>query len=401
MPPRTICYRCENSYCGSEQLRCECGEPLWYETADEFSWSDVRDGHGVGRYADLLPFNDYPTLAASAGMTPLDRSPGLDQFAGCTVFVKDEAQNPTGSFKDRGSAVGTAEALDQDRAWVGTVSYGNMAMSTAAYAASTDLNCIVLVPEDMPNARAEFIGQYDPIILQVSGEYGELYYEALELRTGTRVDFMNSDAPSRVAGYETCLFEICEAFAPEVPDAIVAPVSAGGLASGLWRGILNLDHNGLLDSIPQLYFVQPAASDPITRAFERGKSDVRALPMDERRETIAHSIGNPDPPSGNRALKAARETGGRVLSVTDEDITEAKRIFAEQAGLCVEPASATPLAGARALSLDGHIDIDDDVVLVPTGTGFKEMGGSDGAQKPEAIQQSELSDRISTLVGSS
>ncbi len=350
------------------------------------------------------------------GGTPLIRTDKIDDYAGCKLWVKDESANPTGTFKDRGSAVGVASALemgtntDANGNWIGTVSHGNMAMSMSAMSASVGVDCFVLVPDDIPPERLGHIAQYGPELVQVKGRYGRLYYDSLEL-PGIR--FVNSDTPYRVAGQKTTALEICEAFAtphdepsggssfagidiPEsrdAPDAIVAPVSSGGHASAIWKGLRDLRVAGLLDSFPRLYFVQASACDPIARAFRANADEVCSVEGDE---TVAYSIANAEPPSGNRVLAAVREAGGAVVSVPDDAILDAKRQFARRAGICVEPASATTLAGIRHLSESDEISSDDHVVAIATGTGFREPSANTTASR--SISLSNLSERIRSLV---
>ncbi|WP_227357056.1 threonine synthase [Haladaptatus salinisoli] len=401
-----VCYRCGRE--AAAGARCECGEPLWTAVdAGDFSWPDSRQ-RGMWRYADLLPAGPPPGVGSAAGGTPLFRAPRLDEYAGCALWVKDEGRNPTGSFKDRGSAVGVARALEAGDDWVGTVSHGNMAMSTAATAAGAGLDCLVLVPDDIPQERPAHIARYDPEIVRVEGDYGRLYDESFELR-GVR--FVNSDTPDRVAGQKTTALEVCEAFADsrpsrrssradseetdgrDAPDAIVAPVSSGGHASATWKGLRELREADLLDTVPRFYLVQAAACDPIARAYRSGAKEV--TPVDGG-ETVAYSIANADPPSGNRALAAVRETGGAALSVSDDAILDAKRRFARRAGLSVEPASATTLAGIRRLSERGEIAPDDHVVAVATGTGFRER--SDASATPREARMEDLSRLVRSLV---
>lgn len=369
-----VCYRCGETNPPGNGKRCPCGEPLWIDTdATGFSWEDATEANSMWRYDRLLPVESPGGIAGAAGGTPLVRAGRLDAYAGCRVHIKDETAHPTGSFKDRGSALGVAYVLREGRETVGTVSHGNMAMSTAAHAAAFDRRCVVLVPADIPAERLSIIAQYGPELVQVEGDYGRLYEETLDLGPEFGIAFVNSDTPLRVEGQKTTGLEICEAFAPGVPDAIVLPVSSGGHASGIWKALCELETAGVIDSVPPLYLVQAAACAPIAEAYDAGTEAVSRIHPEE---TIAYSIANPDPPSGTRALAAARETEGAVLAVTDGAIREAKSRLADRAGLCVEPASATALAGARKLVHEGEIDAPDDVVLVATGTGFKERGGS-------------------------
>jgi threonine synthase len=418
------CYRCGATAEFPDRKRCDCGEPLWFDTdaAESFAWPD--SGRGVWRYADLLPVESRSDsraegVSAAAGATPLVRASGLDADAGCRLWLKDESENPTGSFKDRGSAAGVAWAANAGREWVGTVSHGNMAMSVAANAASVGgtggPRALVLVPDDISGERLAAIAQYDPAVLRVAGDYGRLYYETLD--ADAPVEFVNSDTPLRVAGQKTTALELCEAFAREArapsafvrapgasgtldasstaPDAIVLPVSSGGHASATWKALRELRTAGLLaeSDLPRLYFVQAAACDPIAAAYREAADEV--TPAIETGETVAYSIANADPPSGTRALAAARATDGAVLSVPDDEILDATATLAGEAGFCVEPASATTLAGIRRLSASGELAADDEVVAVLTGTGFRELDAESAS--PETVALGGLSERLRTL----
>jgi len=394
-----ICFRCGEHYDDETRVRCVCGEPLWFDTpSTDFTWSDSPEMSGMWRYEALLPVEMPNGIARAAGGTPLLRSEALDDAAGCRVYVKDEGENPTGAYKDRGSAVAVPHAIEKGADVIGTISYGNMAISTAAHAASLGRECVVLVPDDISSVRLELIAQYEPTIVQVSGDYGALYSDALSLPESLPISVLVSDAPGRISGYKTAVFEIYESLAPETPDAIVLPASSGGFASGIWRGIRDLESIGLLSELPRLYLVQTAAADPLTQAFETGATEPTALSPDETGETIAHSIGNPDPPSGTRALAAVRETNGAVVSVSDEEIQTAQRRFAVAGGFSVEPAAATPLAGVTRLSERGEIASDESAVLVPTGTGFKELGTGKASVQTETTSRADLPELLDSIL---
>jgi len=397
MTDRVSCYRCGESFDRGTRQRCPCGEPLWIDVDPTgFDWASLPDGPGLWRYRELLPADEPTGIAAAAGGTPLVRTERLDEFAGCRTYLKDEGENPTGSFKDRGSAVGVTLAGREGATAVGTVSHGNMAMSVASTAAGADLDCVVLVPADLPAARLRYIDQYDPHVLRVDGDYGRLYYDALAAGPDLGVTFVNSDTPLRVAGQKTTALEVLDWFAPDVPDAVVMPVSSGGHASAVWKAVRDLDEAGVLPSVPRLCFVQAAACAPIADAYESGAEEVTATTAGE---TIAYSIANPDPPSGNRALAAARETDGAVVAVGDDEIREAKAALASRAGACVEAASATSLAGARRLAADGRLSADDEVVVVATGTGFKETTGMADPTDPPTVPLEDLDAGLADLLG--
>jgi threonine synthase len=361
------CYDCGETYPFGDVTRCRCGEPLWFETdAAAFDWPDASDGSlgrdALWRYESVLPATTPTELAAAAGGTPLFRAPSIESTDGPRVHLKVEGVNPTGSFKDRGTAVGISRVDGP----VGTVSHGNMALSVAAHAAAADREAVILVAEDTPDSRLAMIAQHDPHLFRVHGEYGRLYHDTLEHDFGAA--FLNSDAPLRVAGQKTVAYEICEAFAPDAPDAIVLPVSSGGQASGVWKALRELDAAGLLTATPRIYLAQTARCDPIAQAYRRGASRVEPVTGEP---TAAVSINNADPPSGNRALAAVAETDGGVVSVPEEAMLAETDRLAADAGVSVEPSCAVATAAVRDLAAAGEFGPGDDVAVILTGSGYK------------------------------
>jgi len=370
MTVQFVCDACGSTDTIPGGVRCSCGEPYWVDTdPTDFEWPEAGE-RSLWRYRALLPSIPQDHIGGGAGGTPLVRLPRLDdEVGGARVHVKYEGSNPTGTFKDRGSAVGIVGACADGAAAIGTVSHGNMARSVAAHAASAGFDCVVCVPADIPAERLTDIARHGPTIVRVAGEYSCLYEETLRVGPKHEIRFVNSDTPLRVAGQKTATLEILESFAPETPDAIVVPTSSGGHASAAWKAIREATAAGLLDTPPELYLAQAAQCAPIAEAYARGDSEVSPV---RGGETVAYSIANPDPPSGNRALRAARATGGGALALEDKAILDARRTLSELAGLFVETSSATSLATARDLAADGQLGPDDDVVLVATGMGYTE-----------------------------
>ncbi|OIB56783.1 threonine synthase [Natrialba sp. SSL1] len=414
------CYDCGCTYDHGDRTRCSCGEPLWFDLdTSGFEWptetarATGRDQTttGIWRYDTVLPVSAPDTTTLPPGSTPLVRAGALDSFAGCELHLKPEGQNPTGSFKDRGTAVGVAHTLDTGADWIGTVSHGNMALSTSAYAAAAGLECAVFVPADIPPERLDLLARHDPHIFRVEGDYGRLYEETLALDTDgdAGITFVNSDTPLRVAGQKTIAYELLEQFRLEspnapssstasiAPDAIVLPVSSGGQASGVWKALRELTRSGVLaaDDVPRLYFVQAGPCDPIATAFREGREEVTPIDADE---TIAVSIANSDPPSGTRALTAARDTEGAVVAVPDEATREAMDRLATDVGLAVEPSSAVALAGVRKLSDRGEIAADESVVTILTGSGYKESVETEPQSRH--IDLADLEHELASVVGS-
>jgi threonine synthase len=353
-----VCHDC-GTRTTDQSVRCECGEPLWFPVEAVDPPGGMPDS--LWHYEDALPTTQPPGVGGAVGGTPLFRTPALDATAGCRVTLKDERANPTGSFKDRGSAVGVAVAASDEQP-VLTVSHGNMARSVAAHATAAGVDCAVLVPADIPGDRLAPIARYDPALLRVKGDYGRLYQDAIDI-VGPLA--LNSDVPLRVEGQKTVAYEI-EAQASEV-DAVVLPVSSGGNASAIWKAYRELALAGAIETPPRLYLIQASACDPIARAY---REELSAVPAGDEDETIAYSIANPDPPSGARALRAARATDGAVIAVDDDAIRRAQADLATRAGVETEPAAATVLAGMHRLAASEEIRPTDNVVAIVTGTGL-------------------------------
>lgn len=334
-------------------------------------WPASSSNSSIWRFDTVLP------TTAPTGVPEVVMGRAMFQAASvspvnCDLWFKDETGLPTGSFKDRGSAVGVGWAIQHDVSRVATVSHGNMARSMAAMAAATDRDCVVLVPADIPVERLSPISVYGPTVIRVEGAYGDLYERSVELEESIDGLFVNSDDPLRVAGQKTVAYEIIDQI---TPDAIVLPVSSGGNASAVWKGLRELKRMGHLDDFPRLYLIQAEACSPIADAYQSGATGVS--PGDAG-ETVAYSIANRDPPSGTRALEAARETGGAVIAVSDSAILDAQDRLARHGGVRVEPAGATPLAGVETLVGSGAIMAGETVVLVLTGTGQMERITGDG-----------------------
>lgn len=379
--------------CGARETfptrRCSCGEPLWFVYPDSPVPDEPDASDGMWTSGAQLPAIGPDGFPGAVGGTPLYRADGVADGIG-SVWIKDETVNPTGSFKDRGSAVGAAWAVEREMERIGTVSHGNMARSIAATGAALGLEAVVLVPADIPQDRLGHIGVYGPTLVRVDGDYGRLYEQSYGLESTIDGLFVNSDDPLRVAGQKTIATEI---MARADPDAIVLPVSSGGNASAVWKGLRELHRAGQIGTIPRLYLVQAAACSPIADAYHAGRSTVDPV---EPAETVAYSIANANPPSGNRALAAVEATDGAVLSVTDDEIIDAQRRLSRRAGRRVEPASATTLAGLDALAARGDVDQDEGVVLVMTGTGLTEP--SAGRIEASTLPLDSLTDRLPALI---
>jgi threonine synthase len=350
-----------------------CGEPLFVDASGRPGKKVIHDDRTlpIEKFSDFLPLETIdPALSLGEGATPLLRLDRLGASLGsAAVYAKNEAQNPTGSFKDRGTAVAVQKAVSLGSRRVGTVSTGNMAASTAAYGARAGLETFVLAKQgtSMTSLRAAAI--FAPRLIEVEGDYGSLFRASLEVGRRLGISFMNSIDPYRMEGYKVTAFETFLDLGRRAPRYIFAPVSSGGHLLGLMRGFQDLEREGLITTYPTFVGVQAQGCAPLARAFEAGLEKYERT-ADVR--TIAHAISNPTPPAGNAVLRLIRARGGILMAVTDEEMLEAQRELAAAEGLFCQPESATTLAGLKKLARAGKgLDENGDIVLVLTGSGLK------------------------------
>jgi threonine synthase len=286
------------------------------------------------------------------------------------MYVKDESLNPTGSFKDRGTAVAIQKIVSMKIDKIGTVSTGNMATSTAAYGAKADRKTFVFIKEDISNEKLLSCGIYGPVMIKVAGDYGELTRRSLDLGRKHGICFMNAVDPFRIEGYKVEGLEIFLQLGDQVPDYIFCPVSSGGHLIGIVRAFSQLKQQSMIERMPVFIGVQAEGCSPVAQAFLSGTNKVARI---DKANTIAQAITNPDPPGGNMILNMVRENNGSILAVTDTEILAAQKMLAEKEGIFCLPASATTLAGFLQMSEKNVFKDTDKVVLVISGSGMKNL----------------------------
>ncbi len=341
------------------------------------------------RWLDFLPLDRIdPELGLGEGNTPFVRLNKLASGAGSPeVYAKFEAQNPTSSFKDRGTAAAIQKAVALGFKRIGTVSTGNMAASTAAYGARAGLDTTLLLKEETSPQALLAAGIFGPKLVRVRGDYGSLFFKSLEIGRKLGIYFMNSVDPVRVEGYKVTAFEIFLESGKRAPGSIFVPVSSGGHFIGLMRGFEDLLAEGLIDRYPTFVGVQAEGCAPLARAFAAGLDKYERL---DAAHTIAHAISNPAPPAGNAALRMVREHKGSIIAVSDAEILEAQRSLAAREGLFCQPESAVTWAGFLRLAGQGKLDRNSPAVLVLTGSGLK---------APKALESQPIRSEESSLEG--
>jgi threonine synthase len=370
---KLVCTNCGESYDKeTKNFRCDkCGEPIELEEVKE---GKISDGNPLGqtlleRYKDFYPsLSTENNFSLNEGFTSLVSVDDMAKEYGISgLFFKNETQNPTWSFKDRGTVTGVLRAMNLGYKKIGTVSTGNMATSVAAYGARAGLDTYILVKKGIAEEKLKPIAIYGAKLIEVEGDYSKLYDESLAIGHENDIYFINSDVPYRVEGYKTMAFEICEQLGFEAPDYVIVPTSAGGDIRGIEKGFREFYKLGLIDKLPKMVSVQASGCSPIYNAFREGKLEISRVADPE---TIAHAIENPYPPSGNQVLRMLKKNGGLALGVDDVDILKSQKKLASL-GLFVQPASATSLAAVEKLYKEKLLKESDNVVCVLTGSGLK------------------------------
>jgi len=328
----------------------------------------------VWRYRELLPIGRrIEPISLGEGGTSLHPCPRLGGMAGIRrLMVKNEGENPTGSFKDRGMTVGITKALELGKGWVACASTGNTSASLAAYAARAGMRCTVLVPKGgvAYGKMAQAIA-HGAEIVEVEGNFDRALGLVIELAAKTpELYLMNSVNPYRLEGQKTLALEVFDQLGGRAPDCVVVPVGNAGNISAIWKGFRELEALGLLKPpLPRMIGIQAEGAAPIAKAFKSGSSSIDPI---ERPATVATAIRIGKPASWKKALRAVRESGGLMEEVSDEEILSAQRALASKEGIFAEPASASSIAGLMKLRESGEISGDEVVVCVVTGHGLKD-----------------------------
>lgn len=315
------------------------------------------------RHAAFLPLTPKtPPLTLLEGDTPLIPVPTLAKWVGVEeLYVKYEALNPTGSFKDRGMVVAVAKAIEDGKNAIICASTGNTSASAAAYAARAGLTAVVLLPRGKVA-----LGKIAQAIIQGARafELDTNFDGALEviraLAAAYPVALVNSINPFRLEGQATAAYEICDALG-DAPDVLALPVGNGGNITAYWMGFRRFREAGGSTRLPKMVGVQAAGAAPL----------VRGEPV-ANPETIASAIRIGRPATWDPAIAAARDSGGTLLAVEDDGILEAYREIARREGIFCEPASAASVAGLRVAVREGKIDAASRCVCVLTGHGLKD-----------------------------
>lgn len=327
------------------------------------------------RYLPILPIRDLSHIPPlHIGWTPLYHAKKLGANLGMKhLYLKDDGRNPSASFKDRASAIALTSALERGIRDITGASTGNAGSSMACLCASVGITPVIFVPEKAPKAKIAQLLLYGARVLMVRGTYDEAF--DLCLKVSQKYGWFNRNTgynPFTREGKKTCTLEICEQLAWEAPDWVFISVGDGNIISGLWKGLRDLYHTGLIDRLPKLCAVQSTLSNAVSSAVK--KSTLEKIVVEPvRATTIADSISVDLPRDGVAAVRAVLESKGTAVEVTDEEILDTIRFLAREAGIFGEPAGVTGLAGLRKQIRDQAISPDERVACIITGNGLKDV----------------------------
>jgi threonine synthase len=316
----------------------------------------------IGEFAPSLPGVPADAIVTlGEGGTPLLPAPALSELTGCSVHLKIEGMNPTGSFKDRGMTVAVSLAKALGARTVICASTGNTSASAAAYAARAGLNCVVLVPRGkIALGKLAQAIVYGARLLQVDGNFDDCLELVRKLAASSDVAVVNSVNPDRLEGQKTAAFEVIQALG-DAPDVHCLPVGNAGNISAYWLGYREYLACGRSTHAPRMLGFQAAGAAPL----------VRGEPV-ANPETVASAIRIGSPASWRLAEEARHESGGMFGAVTDSEILAAYRLLARREGVFGEPASAAGVAGLLKACEDGTVHPGSVVVCTITGTGLKD-----------------------------
>ena len=378
------CIRCGKDHSLSEgKYTCTaCGGNLqvlydYNLIKKRLNYDELKDNHdrSIWRYQDILPVEDLKYIPpVQVGWTPLYRAEKIAEELGIhNVYVKDDGRNPSASFKDRAGAVVVARAREMGEKVITTASTGNAASSLACLTGSLDMKTVIFVPKTAPAPKIAQLLVFGAEVIMVNGTYDDAF--DLCLKASKEYGWYNRSTginPFTREGKKTCAFEICEQLDWETPDKVFVSVGDGNIISGLWKGFVEFKRLGIIDKLPQMVAVQAENSNAVKLAVDSGSEEITPVSGN----TIADSISVSVPRDGLAAVLAVKDSKGFAVSVTDQEILAGIPKVARGASVFAEPAAAATYAGLEKAVREGKVNSGDNVVMVVTGNGLKDVSSA-------------------------
>jgi len=356
----------------------QCGKPLLVrydlQTAAVSLTKESLKARGpdLWRYREVLPVeSDANIVSLGEGFTPLVRASRLGERLGLDqLYIKDEGQNPTQSFKARGMAAAVSMAKELGATKLAVPSAGNAAGALAAYAARAGLEAFIFMPRDTPRANVIECEQTGAHVTLMHGLITDCGAEVARRKDAEGwFDVSTLKEPYRIEGKKTMGYELAEQFDWELPDVIIYPTGGGTGLIGMWKSFDEMEQMGWIGSTrPRMITVQAAGCAPIVKAFEEGKRFADEFPD---AHTTASGLRVPRAIGDFMILDALRASAGTAVAVTDEELIDATKEIGAAEGIFCAPEGAACLPALRKLIANGSVKSDDRVVLFNTGSGVK------------------------------
>ncbi len=322
------------------------------------------------RYADLLPCPVETVVDIGTGYTPLLRAAHLGRHLGLErLYIKNDCQNPTWSFKDRVVSVAVTKAREFEFDTMACASTGNLANSVAAHAAQAGMDAFVFIPADLEQGKIVGSAVYGPTLVAVDGSYDEVNRLCSELSDKYPWAFVNINVrPYYSEGSKTLAYEVCEQLGWRAPDHCLVPMASGSLYTKIYKGLKELAWLGLVEwRGTRMSGAQALGCSPIVEAWEGKSFNIRP----QKPNTIAKSLAIGNPADGYYALKVMAQSGGHGVAVSDDEVVEGIKLLAETEGIFAETAGGVVIAALKRLVEKGRLGSQELVVAFITGAGLK------------------------------
>lgn len=355
-----------------------CGNLLEIRMDTEAALKRVSIGDFKKRPISVWKYREFIPVGPKAQVFSLDE--GGTQMIECrrlaqeigikSLKIKFDGTNPTGSFKDRGMTVGITKAVELKMKTVTCASTGNTSASLAAYAGLAGLKCVVLIPEGkVALGKLAQAMMHGATVVTVRGNFDQALDIVMESSDRLGMYVLNSVNPFRIEGQKTAAYEICDQLGGLNPEYLYIPVGNGGNSAAYWKGFEEYESMGFVPGHPVIRGIQAEGAAPIANMFRSGSNELTPV---MKPETVATAIRIGKPANWKKTVRAVKESGGSVTTVSDQEILNAQKSMATLAGVFAEPAGAAAVAGLVKDVKLGMLDKSSIVVCVSTGHGLKD-----------------------------
>lgn len=385
------CKECKREYPAEPIYVCDyCFGPLevaydYDAAAKSISRDKIKDGPlTIWRYDDLLPVDREKAVDIGAGMTPLIRADNLAREIGLkNLWIKNDAANPTHSFKDRVVSVATTKALEFEFETIACASTGNLAGATAAHGNKAGMNTVVFIPHDLERGKIIGAAIFGNVVL-VKGNYDDVNRLCSELGDDRRWAFVNINMrPYYSEGSKSLGYEVAEQLGWKSPKHVVVPVASGSLYTKVWKGLNEFAELGIIDGVDtHMHIAQAEGCSPVARAVLDGQTHPRPVVPN----TIAKSLAIGTPADGIYSVKIAKESNGSATAVPENEVADGIRLLAETEGIFTETAGGVVISTLRRLAREGVIKPNEETVALITGSGLKTLEAVQDTINPPVIE---------------